>query len=209
MAHRAARDRALSALRFPHDDFRTGQRQLAEAVYKAACTGTTLAQAPTGIGKTLGTLFPQLKAFPGQRLDKLFFLAAKTSGRRRHWMRCRRCNATPTMDCGYWSWWRAKRPANTRTRPVMANPAPRPRLHDRLPAAWPPRWGSPCSTRRPCAKWRLPITSVPITSVRRWHAGRTWWSVTTTITSIAAPSSTAWRWPTTGASACWWTRRTT
>ncbi|UWG62589.1 ATP-dependent DNA helicase [Stutzerimonas stutzeri] len=83
MAHRAARDQALSALRFPHDEFRTGQRQLAEAVYKAACTGTTLmAQAPTGIGKTLGTLFPQLKAFPGQRLDKLFFLAAKTSGRR-------------------------------------------------------------------------------------------------------------------------------
>ncbi|MCQ4303450.1 ATP-dependent DNA helicase [Stutzerimonas frequens] len=83
MAHRAARDQALSALRFPHDDFRTGQRQLAEAVYKAACTSTTLmAQAPTGIGKTLGTLFPQLKAFPGQRLDKLFFLAAKTSGRR-------------------------------------------------------------------------------------------------------------------------------
>ncbi|AWT10296.1 ATP-dependent DNA helicase [Stutzerimonas frequens] len=83
MAHRAARDQALSALHFPHDEFRTGQRQLAEAVYKAACTGTTLmAQAPTGIGKTLGTLFPQLKAFPGQRLDKLFFLAAKTSGRR-------------------------------------------------------------------------------------------------------------------------------
>ncbi|MGE6686804.1 helicase C-terminal domain-containing protein [Stutzerimonas stutzeri] len=83
MAHRAARDQALSALRFPHDEFRTGQRQLAEAVYKAACTGTTLmAQAPTGIGKTLGTLFPQLKAFPGQQLDKLFFLAAKTSGRR-------------------------------------------------------------------------------------------------------------------------------
>jgi len=83
MAHRAAREQALSALRFPHDEFRTGQRQLAEAVYKAACTGTTLmAQAPTGIGKTLGTLFPQLKAFPGQQLDKLFFLAAKTSGRR-------------------------------------------------------------------------------------------------------------------------------
>lgn len=83
MAHRAARDQALSALRFPHDEFRIGQRQLAEAVYKAACTGTTLmAQAPTGIGKTLGTLFPQLKAFPGQQLDKLFFLAAKTSGRR-------------------------------------------------------------------------------------------------------------------------------
>ncbi len=83
LAHRAERDQALRALRFPHADFRSGQRQLAEAVYKAACTGTTLmAQAPTGIGKTFATLFPQLKAFPGQRLDKLFFLAAKTSGRR-------------------------------------------------------------------------------------------------------------------------------
>jgi len=83
LVHRTERDQALRALRFPHADFRSGQRQLAEAVYKAACTGTTLmAQAPTGIGKTLATLFPQLKAFPGQRLDKLFFLAAKTSGRR-------------------------------------------------------------------------------------------------------------------------------
>ena len=82
LAHRVARDQMLVALRFPHADFRSGQRQLAEAVYKAACTGTTLvAQAPTGIGKTLGTLFPQLKAFPSQQLDKLFFLAAKTSGR--------------------------------------------------------------------------------------------------------------------------------
>lgn len=83
LAHRATRDEALSTLRFPYPDFRPGQRQLAEAVYKAACTGTTLmAQAPTGIGKTLATLFPQLKAFPRQQLDKLFFLAAKTSGRR-------------------------------------------------------------------------------------------------------------------------------
>ncbi|WP_028239176.1 ATP-dependent DNA helicase [Stutzerimonas azotifigens] len=82
LAHRGARDAALRELRFPHGEFRSGQRTLAEAVYKAACTGThLLAQAPTGIGKTLGTLFPQLKAMPGQGLDKLFFLAAKTSGR--------------------------------------------------------------------------------------------------------------------------------
>lgn len=83
MAHRACRDQALDALRFPYREFRAGQRQLAEAVYKAVCTGTHLmAQAPTGIGKTLATLFPPLKAFPGQKLDKLFFLTAKTPGRR-------------------------------------------------------------------------------------------------------------------------------
>ena len=40
-----------------------------------------LAQAPTGIGKTVGTLFPLLKAGPGTRWDKLFYLAAKTPGR--------------------------------------------------------------------------------------------------------------------------------
>jgi DNA excision repair protein ERCC-2 len=82
MAHRAARDLALTGLRFPHASFRPGQRHLAETVYKATRAGRCLmAQAPTGIGKTIGTLFPLLKAAPGQELDKVFFLAAKTSGR--------------------------------------------------------------------------------------------------------------------------------
>src|SRR5690606_26238393 len=82
-AHQQARNLALEALRFPYDTFRHGQRQLAEAVYRAARDGhCLLAQATTGIGKTLGTLFPQLKAMPGQQLDRLFFLSAKTPGRR-------------------------------------------------------------------------------------------------------------------------------
>ena len=80
--HRAARDEALTALRFPHPDFRTGQRPLAEAVYKAAThRRCLLAQAPTGIGKTIGTLFPLLKACTAQGIDKVFYLSAKTSGR--------------------------------------------------------------------------------------------------------------------------------
>ena len=80
--HRAERDLCLQELRFPHAGFRTGQRQLAKAVYRAARDGETImAQATTGIGKTLGTLFPQLKAFPEQQLDRLFFLNAQTPGR--------------------------------------------------------------------------------------------------------------------------------
>ncbi|WP_271411675.1 ATP-dependent DNA helicase [Pseudomonas sp. Q1-7] len=80
--HVAARNAALDALAFPHSGFRQGQRQLAEAVYKAVSTGCCLmAQAPTGIGKTLGTLFPLLKAMPLRGLDKIIFLAAKTPGR--------------------------------------------------------------------------------------------------------------------------------
>ena len=82
-AHRLARDASLEQLRFPHATFRAGQRQLAESVYRAARDGHSLmAQATTGIGKTLGTLFPQLKAFPEKQLDRLFFLTAKTPGRR-------------------------------------------------------------------------------------------------------------------------------
>ncbi|MBB3192372.1 ATP-dependent DNA helicase [Halomonas cerina] len=82
-AHRATRDAALTRLALPHDDFRPGQRELAENVYKAASTGRCLlAQAPTGIGKTLGTLFPMLAAMPRQGLDRLAFLTMKTPGRR-------------------------------------------------------------------------------------------------------------------------------
>lgn len=83
LAHRSARDLATRALAFPHGQFRSGQRSLAESVYKAVSTGRCLmAQAPTGIGKTIGTLFPMLKAMAPQHLDKLLFLTAKTPGRK-------------------------------------------------------------------------------------------------------------------------------
>jgi len=76
------RDLDLGALTFPYREFRQGQRQLAETLYKAVSTGRCLmAQASTGIGKTLGTLFPLLKAVVPQQLDKLYFLTAKTPGR--------------------------------------------------------------------------------------------------------------------------------
>jgi Rad3-related DNA helicase len=81
-AHRCARDAALAALAFPHPQFRDGQRELAENAWRAASQGRCLlAQAPTGIGKTLGTLFPVLKAAPASGTDKVFYLAAKTTGR--------------------------------------------------------------------------------------------------------------------------------
>ncbi|MDR6579500.1 ATP-dependent DNA helicase [Pseudomonas extremaustralis] len=83
MQHREARNHAAHTLGFPHADFRPGQRVLAESVYKAVSTGRCLmAQAPTGIGKTVGTIFPLLKALAPQQLDKVFFLTAKTPGRK-------------------------------------------------------------------------------------------------------------------------------
>ncbi|MES2069619.1 MAG: ATP-dependent DNA helicase [Pseudomonadota bacterium] len=83
LAHRSARDQALEGLAFPHAQFRTGQRHLAEMVYKTSSAGRCLMlQAPTGIGKTIGSLFPLLRAMPRQGLDKIFFLSAKTPGRK-------------------------------------------------------------------------------------------------------------------------------
>ncbi len=80
--HRQTRDQACRHLSFPFAGFRTGQRELAVAAYRAQRDAQCLmAQAPTGIGKTLAVLFPGLKAMPEAGLDKLFYLTAKNSGR--------------------------------------------------------------------------------------------------------------------------------
>ncbi|MBC7710076.1 MAG: ATP-dependent DNA helicase, partial [Rhizobacter sp.] len=82
-AHRLRRDAWLMGMTFPHDGFRSGQRELAAAVFRVARSGgSLLAEAPTGIGKSIATLFPMLKAMPVRSLDKIYFLAAKTSGRK-------------------------------------------------------------------------------------------------------------------------------
>lgn len=80
--HRRERDAALTALPFPLGELRPGQRLLAEAVYRVAANGRCLlAQAPTGIGKTLGTLYPLLRAMPGAQLDKIGYMTCKGTGR--------------------------------------------------------------------------------------------------------------------------------
>lgn len=80
--HRAGRDASLAALGFPHPTFRTGQRDLAKTAFNAARSRSCLlAQAPTGIGKTLATIFPLLKACPREAIDRICFLTAKGSGK--------------------------------------------------------------------------------------------------------------------------------
>ncbi|SEN13503.1 ATP-dependent DNA helicase [Brachymonas denitrificans] len=80
--HRKTLLDALQQLEFPLGKMRPGQRLLAQQVFIGARRGRVLlAQAPTGIGKSLGTLFPMLKAMGEDRIDKLLFLSAKTTGR--------------------------------------------------------------------------------------------------------------------------------
>ncbi|MET3513926.1 DNA excision repair protein ERCC-2 [Pseudacidovorax sp. 1753] len=81
-AHRTLRDTQMAELVFPHGDFRTGQHKLSRDVYRAAARRRCLiAQAPTGIGKTLATTYPLLRGLAAHGTDKVFFLTAKTPGR--------------------------------------------------------------------------------------------------------------------------------
>jgi hypothetical protein len=89
MAHRSARDAQLKAMRFPMRRFRPGQRELAEAMYRASKRGVCLlAQAPTGIGKPSAACSRCSRPAPSS-VDKIFFLAAKTRGASWRSMRCR------------------------------------------------------------------------------------------------------------------------
>jgi len=76
------RDRSVESLRFPFPSMREGQQELQTTVGETIDAGGTLyAQAPTGIGKTISVLFPAAKALGERRIEKVFFLTAKTSGR--------------------------------------------------------------------------------------------------------------------------------
>ena len=80
--HRHERDLALKNLAFPFPDFRPQQRALAETVYRNSVRQQTLLlEAPTGLGKTLGTLFPALMAMPTARQDRLFYLTSRNTTR--------------------------------------------------------------------------------------------------------------------------------
>lgn len=81
-SHRQERDLALSRLTFPFPHFRPRQRALAETVYKNTLRNQALLlEAPTGLGKTLGTLFPALMAMPAARQDRLFYLTSRNTAR--------------------------------------------------------------------------------------------------------------------------------
>lgn len=73
------RDYSIKSLGFPYERYRRGQRELAIAVYKTIADNKKLfAQAPTGIGKTISTLYPTVKAMGEGLTSKIFYLTAKT-----------------------------------------------------------------------------------------------------------------------------------
>lgn len=71
---------SAKALNFPYDNFRPGQRDMAVAVYNMIQTeGTLLAQAPTGIGKTIATLFSAVKAVGEELLEGVFYATGRST----------------------------------------------------------------------------------------------------------------------------------
>ncbi|MBV4425880.1 ATP-dependent DNA helicase [Clostridium tyrobutyricum] len=76
------RNKSIDDLKFPFKSYRTGQRKLAAVVYGTIRDKKRLfVQAPTGIGKTISTIFPSIKALATQKLSTIFYLTAKTTTR--------------------------------------------------------------------------------------------------------------------------------
>ena len=75
---RQTRDATIKEAEFPYP-YREGQRELVTSVYRTILRKKKLfIQAPTGVGKTMTTIFPAVKAVGEGLGDKIFYLTAKT-----------------------------------------------------------------------------------------------------------------------------------
>ena len=74
---RKARNASVKGIEFPFP-YRKGQRDLAVSVYRTILRKKKLfIQAPTGVGKTISTVFPAVKAVGEELGEKIFYLTAK------------------------------------------------------------------------------------------------------------------------------------
>ncbi len=72
------RQESIQGLEFPFE-YRKGQKQLVGDVYRTILRNKNLfIQAPTGVGKTISTIFPAIKAVGKNLADRIFYLTAKT-----------------------------------------------------------------------------------------------------------------------------------
>lgn len=79
--HVKSRDETSSKVNFPYKSFRPGQRDMAKYSYSVAKNGGLFfAEAPTGIGKTMSSIFPFVKNFKEGKRERIFYLTAKNSG---------------------------------------------------------------------------------------------------------------------------------
>lgn len=76
-----ARNRSIKQVEFPFD-YRPGQRDLVAGVYRTILRDKKLfLEAPTGVGKTISTVFPAVRAMGEGHASKIFYGTAKTIAR--------------------------------------------------------------------------------------------------------------------------------
>lgn len=76
------RDKSILTLEFPFDSYRKGQKKMINDVYRAISQKKRLfVKAPTGIGKTISTIYPALKSLIYEDNEKIFYLTSKTINR--------------------------------------------------------------------------------------------------------------------------------
>jgi len=79
--HVKERDESVKPLLFPFKKFRLGQRELAKYAFGIAKNGGFLfVEAPTGIGKTMSSLYPFIKNYKDNKKERIFYLTAKSTG---------------------------------------------------------------------------------------------------------------------------------
>ncbi len=82
---REKRNASIKGVEFPFE-YREGQRELVTSVYRTIQRKKRLfIQAPTGVGKTIATVFPAVKAVGEGLGEKIFYLTAKTITRTVAW----------------------------------------------------------------------------------------------------------------------------
>lgn len=72
------RNASMKGLEFPFP-YREGQRKIVSSVYHTISMGKQIfMQAPTGVGKTMSTIFPAVRCVGEGKADTVFYLTAKT-----------------------------------------------------------------------------------------------------------------------------------
>ncbi len=80
--HQDEKTTSIEGLKFPFDEYREGQYKFMGAIYQTLINSDVLYSiAPTGIGKTVASLYSALKTIKNEK-EKVFYLTAKNAGKK-------------------------------------------------------------------------------------------------------------------------------
>ncbi len=80
MEWKVLRKNSIKELDFPYKSYRQGQREMSVSVYESIKDRKNIfVQAPTGIGKTISTLYPAIKYMGHKTLDMIYYMTAKST----------------------------------------------------------------------------------------------------------------------------------